>query len=122
MEGWLGRASPGLDSPDLDGPDLASPDRASTVGSVQGLVDIRTYGRIRVGSDFDGVRRPGAFMAPRISSFTDFLAGYAPDLLPGSMARRSPATGAEGAPWAPAGPSGSGGVGAFAPRPPRAAP
>jgi proteasome beta subunit len=47
-------------------------------------------------------------MAPRISSFADFLAGYAPDLLPGSMARRSPATGAEGAPWAPAGPTGSG--------------
>jgi proteasome beta subunit len=45
-------------------------------------------------------------MAPRISSFTDFLAGYAPDLLPGSVARRSPATGAEGAPWAPPGPSG----------------
>src|ERR1700744_1270906 len=110
MEGWLGRASPGLDSPDLDGPDLASPDRASTVGSVQGLVDIRTYGRIRVGSDFDGFRRPGAFMAPRISSFTDFLAGYAPDLLPGSMARRSPATGAEGALWAPPGPSGHGGL------------
>src|ERR1700744_6735841 len=103
MEGWLDRASPDLDSPDL----------ASTVGSVQGLVDIRTYGRIRVGSDFDGFRRPGAFMAPRISSFTDFLAGYAPDLLPGSMARRSPATGAEGAPWAPAGPSGSGGVSAL---------
>ena len=58
-----------------------------------------------MGSDFDGFRRPGAFMAPRISSFADFLAGYAPDLLPGSMARRSPATGAEGAPWAPAGPS-----------------
>ena len=48
-------------------------------------------------------------MAPRISSFTDFLAGYAPDLLPGAMARRSPATGAEGAPWAP--PSGGGGGG-----------
>jgi len=63
-----------------------------------------------VGSDFDGFRRPGAFMAPRISSFTDFLAGYAPDLLPGSMARRSPATGAEGAPWAPPGPSGHGGL------------
>jgi proteasome beta subunit len=46
-------------------------------------------------------------MAPRISSFTDFLAGYAPDLLPGATARRSPATGAEGAPWAP--PSGGGG-------------
>jgi proteasome beta subunit len=49
-------------------------------------------------------------MAPRISSFADFLAGYAPDLLPGAMARRSPATGAEGAPWAPAGPTGSGGA------------
>jgi proteasome beta subunit len=44
-------------------------------------------------------------MAPRISSFADFLAGYAPDLLPGAMARRSPATGAEGAPWAPTGPA-----------------
>ncbi|HYY19028.1 MAG TPA: proteasome subunit beta [Streptosporangiaceae bacterium] len=51
-------------------------------------------------------------MAPRISSFTDFLAGYAPDLLPGAMARRSPATGAEGAPWAP--PSGGGGGGGLA--------
>jgi proteasome beta subunit len=60
-----------------------------------------------VGSDFDEFRRPGAFMAPRISSFTDFLAGYAPDLLPGAMTRRSPATGAEGAPWSP--PSGGGG-------------
>jgi proteasome beta subunit len=62
-----------------------------------------------VGSDFEGFRRPGAFMAPRISSFSDFLAGYAPDLLPGSAVRRSPATGAEGAPWAP--PSGGGGGG-----------
>jgi proteasome beta subunit len=51
-------------------------------------------------------------MAPRISSFTDFLAGYAPDLLPGAMARRSPATGAEGVPWAP--PSGGGGGGGLA--------
>jgi proteasome beta subunit len=49
-------------------------------------------------------------MAPRISSFADFLAGYAPDLLPGAMARRSPATGAEGAPWAPPGPTGGGGA------------
>ena len=56
-----------------------------------------------MGSDFEGFRRPGAFMAPRISSFADFLGGYAPDLLPGAAARRSPATGAEGAPWAPAG-------------------
>ncbi len=48
-----------------------------------------------MGSDFDGFRRPGAFMAPRISSFSDFLAGYAPDLLPGSAAHRSPAAGGE---------------------------
>ena len=60
-----------------------------------------------MGSDFEGFRRPGAFMAPRISSFADFLAGYAPDLLPGAAARRSPATGAEGAPWAPAGGGGA---------------
>jgi proteasome beta subunit len=50
-------------------------------------------------------------MAPRISSFADFLAGYAPDLLPGAQARRSPATGAEGAPWAPPVPTGGGGGG-----------
>ena len=60
-----------------------------------------------MGSDFEGFRRPGAFMAPRISSFADFLAGYAPDLLPGAAAQRSPATGAEGAPWAPAGGGGA---------------
>ena len=37
-----------------------------------------------MGVYFDGgVRQPGAFMAARIPSFTDFLAGYAPDLLPG---------------------------------------
>ena len=37
-----------------------------------------------MGGYFDGtIRQPGAFMAARISSFTDFLAGYAPDLLPG---------------------------------------
>ncbi len=37
-----------------------------------------------VGGYFDGVmRQPGAFMAARIPSFTDFLAAYAPDLLPG---------------------------------------
>jgi proteasome beta subunit len=33
---------------------------------------------------FDGtVRQPAAFMTARIPSFTDFLASYAPDLLPG---------------------------------------
>jgi len=37
-----------------------------------------------VGGYFDGgVRQPGAFMTARIPSFTDFLASYAPDLLPG---------------------------------------
>jgi proteasome beta subunit len=37
-----------------------------------------------VGGNFDGrMREPGAFMAARIPSFTDFLASYAPDLLPG---------------------------------------
>ena len=66
-----------------------------------------------MGSDFEGFRRPGAFMAPRISSFADFLAGYAPDLLPGAAARRSPATGAEGAPWAPVGGGGALGGGAL---------
>jgi len=37
-----------------------------------------------VGGYFDGtVRRPAAFMAARVPSFTDFLTTYAPDLLPG---------------------------------------
>jgi proteasome beta subunit len=37
-----------------------------------------------VGGYFDGTaRQPGAFMGARIPSFTDFLASYAPDLLPG---------------------------------------
>jgi len=37
-----------------------------------------------VGGFFDGnVRQPAAFMTARIPSFTDFLASYAPDLLPG---------------------------------------
>jgi proteasome beta subunit len=37
-----------------------------------------------VGGLFDGnMRQPAAFMAARIPSFTDFLASYAPDLLPG---------------------------------------
>jgi proteasome beta subunit len=47
-------------------------------------------------------------MAPRISSFADFLASYAPDLLPGSAVRRAPATGAETLPWAPGAPGGNG--------------
>jgi proteasome beta subunit len=47
-------------------------------------------------------------MAPRISSFADFLASYAPDLLPGSAVRRVPATGAETLPWAPGAPGGNG--------------
>jgi proteasome beta subunit len=39
---------------------------------------------------FDGtVRQPGAFMAARIPSFTDFLASYAPDLLPGARGLNS---------------------------------
>src|SRR5579875_1369843 len=69
--------------------------------------------RIRVGSDLDGSGRfPGGFTAPRTSSFADFLASYAPDLLPGRMAPRAahtPAAGAEGLPWAPGAP-GAGGV------------
>jgi proteasome beta subunit len=37
-----------------------------------------------VGGYFEGaIRQPGAFMAARIPSFTDFLCAYAPDLLPG---------------------------------------
>ena len=37
-----------------------------------------------MGGFFDGnVRQPAAFMTARIPSFTDFLASYAPDLLPG---------------------------------------
>jgi proteasome beta subunit len=48
-------------------------------------------------------------MAARTSSFTDFLASYAPDLLPGRWApggpgpHGGPAGGAEGRPWAPGG-------------------
>jgi len=56
-----------------------------------------------VGFDLDGSRRsPGAFMAARVPSFSDFLASYAPDLLPGGAARRTPAAGAEALPVAPA--------------------
>jgi proteasome beta subunit len=48
-----------------------------------------------VGFDLDASRRfPEAFMTARIPSFTDFLASYAPDLLPGSSARASAAGGA----------------------------
>ena len=37
---------------------------------------------------FDGMaRQPAAFMTARIPSFTDFLASYAPDLLPGGALR-----------------------------------
>jgi proteasome beta subunit len=65
-----------------------------------------------VGSDLDGSRRlPGGFSAPRTSSFADFLASYAPDLLPARMAvPRPPAIGAEGTPWAPGAPGGGGPV------------
>jgi proteasome beta subunit len=57
-----------------------------------------------VGSDWDGSRRfPGAFTAPRSSSFSDFLASYAPELLPGGTVSPSPAAGAESVPWAPGG-------------------
>jgi proteasome beta subunit len=48
-------------------------------------------------------------MAARTSSFTDFLASYAPDLLPGRWVpggpgpHGGPAGGAEGRPWAPGG-------------------
>jgi len=57
-----------------------------------------------VGFDLEGSgRSPGAFMAARVPSFSDFLASYAPDLLPGSAVRRTPATGAEPLPVAPAG-------------------
>jgi proteasome beta subunit len=42
-------------------------------------------------------------MAARTSSFADFLASYAPDLLPGRWAPGTPAAGAETLPWAPGG-------------------
>ena len=42
-------------------------------------------------------------MAARTSSFADFLASYAPDLLPGRWAPGTPAAGAEALPWAPGG-------------------
>src|SRR5437016_5936712 len=41
-------------------------------------------GRIPVGSEFAaGGRFPAAFMSAGTSSFTDFLSGYAPSMLPG---------------------------------------
>jgi proteasome beta subunit len=42
-------------------------------------------------------------MAARTSSFADFLASYAPDLLPGRWAPGMPAAGAETLPWGPGG-------------------
>ncbi|HEY4462873.1 MAG TPA: proteasome subunit beta [Streptosporangiaceae bacterium] len=57
-----------------------------------------------MGSDWEGNRRfPGAFMAARTSSFADFLASYAPDLLPGRWAPGTPAAGAGTLPGAPGG-------------------
>ena len=38
-------------------------------------------------------RLPRAFTTPGSSSFIDFLAAYAPDLLPGSAAGRAPMSG-----------------------------
>ena len=37
-----------------------------------------------MGTNSDSDRRPAAFMEARIPSFTDFLASYAPDMLPGA--------------------------------------
>ena len=47
-----------------------------------------------MGFDLDASRRfPEAFMTARIPSFADFLASYAPDLLPGSSVRAASAAG-----------------------------
>ena len=47
-----------------------------------------------MGEYFDGrAGQPAAFMAARVPSFTDFLAGYAPDLLPVGFRGRSLPTG-----------------------------
>src|SRR5487761_329967 len=74
----------------------------AAVGSFRDDCQIREG--TRVGSDWEGNRRfPGAFMAARTSSFADFLASYAPDLLPGRWAPQAPAAGAETLPWAPGG-------------------
>src|SRR5258708_15152773 len=78
----------------------AGPARRSRVCSETTL----RYGRIRVGSDWEGNRRfPGAFMAARTSSFADFLASYAPDLLPGRWVPGTPAAGGETLPRATGG-------------------
>src|ERR1039457_1667948 len=44
-------------------------------------------GRIPVGSDFFGGRFSAAYMNAGTSSFADFLASFAPELLPGAAAR-----------------------------------
>jgi proteasome beta subunit len=49
-----------------------------------------------VGEFFGGTAgQPAAFMAARVPSFTDFLAGYAPDLLPAGFRGRNLAGGAD---------------------------
>src|ERR1700722_4905469 len=48
---------------------------------------MRTIGRIPVGSDFFCGRFSAACMSAGTSSFADFLASFAPDLLPGAGAR-----------------------------------
>jgi proteasome beta subunit len=48
---------------------------------------MRIIGRIRVGSDFFGGRFSAAYMNAGTSSFADFLASFAPELLPGASAR-----------------------------------
>jgi proteasome beta subunit len=51
-----------------------------------------------VEGSFDGigVGQPAAFMTARVSSFTEFLAGYAPDLLPIGFRGRGLPAGADG--------------------------
>src|ERR1039457_4060693 len=68
---------------------------AVAVGSVR--YAMRTSGRIRVGPDSYGPRLPGPYLSPGTSSFADFLASAAPDLLPatagsggGALARDLP--------------------------------
>src|SRR5579875_727344 len=65
---------------------------------------MKTTGRIRVCADFDGRGRfPGAFMAAGTPSFTDFLASYAPELLPGGPLRHGRGDGPGMLPWEPGG-------------------
>jgi proteasome beta subunit len=60
-----------------------------------------------VGGFFDGtIRQPAAFMAARIPSFTDFLASYAPDLLPGFRGRSALPGGLPGGTLPGSGPDG----------------